>query len=282
MTRNYPTGILFLLLFSSCMVEKQGYYLSPHNANSNPYHPIPLKSDSIPSAFYVNLAYYIGRANDLGSDQVSVFQGGIHRSHNFGIFQAYYGANLSLGTYNISGFDNQYYSLGGGSPGTAFPYDTTSFHILDKGKFFGGYGIAAGINIVASSRRVEWRVLGLETSFQNEFGKYTAFRKDLPDSAADMNFRNTFTGTLGLYTDYSFTDRHRIISGFKFAAGMMINPNSNYLHVQDIKSANIFPVTYFSTTFHIAKDQVSAFIQLNLGTYADGFQCGISYRLGKK
>jgi hypothetical protein len=278
MIRNY-LPLLIISLFSSCIYERHGYYLSPNNANANPYRPIPLKSDSIRSAYYANLVYSIGSANDKGFDQVSVAQISIHRGQNFGIFQAYYGGNLSLGTYKVSEFYNSHYRIGGGwfSP-IAIPYDTI-YHIAGNRQFFGGYGVSGGINLVIKSPRGEWRALGLETSIQNEFGNYSDFRKSLPDSAANIIFRKTLAATIGLYTDMIWKSRHNVIYGFKFAGGIMINPVNNYSRTE---ADHIFPLTYVSTTFHMTKDHYTGFTQINLGTYADNFQLGLSYRLGKK
>jgi hypothetical protein len=280
-----------ICLFSSCIEARQGYYLSPANANSDPYHPIPLKSDSVRSAFYTSLLYSIGSANDKGFDQVSVIQAGIHRSQNFGIFQAYYGVNISLGSYNIAGYYNSHYRYEGGLFGDyPVPVDTI-YHIPDKGEFFGVYGMSGGINVVINARdgRGEWRVLGFETSVQNEFGNYADFRKKLPDSATNIIFKKTLTATVGLYTDFIWKTRRGIVGGFKFAGGIMINPRTNYsrrltdnFYYGSTESNNIFPITYFSPTFHMSKSHYTGFIQLNFGTYADSFQFGLSYRLGKK
>jgi hypothetical protein len=291
MTRNNLTAILVICLFSSCMEARQGYYLSPGNANTNPYHPIPLTTDSIRNAIYASLVYSIGSANDRGFDQVSVIQAGLHRSQNFGCFQAYYGINLSLGSYNMAGYYNSHYHEEGGLFGGYPVPDDTIYHIPDKGEFFGMYGVTGGINVVIKARdgRGEWRALGIETSVQNEFGEYADFRKKLPDSAANVIFKNTVEATVGLYTDFIWKTPRGIVGGFKFAGGVMLNPTSNYIRsptdnytTGSSKLNNLFPITYFSPTFHMSKGHYTGFIQLNFGTYADSFQFGLSYRLGKK
>jgi hypothetical protein len=69
------------------------------------------------------------------------------------------------------------------------------------------------------------------------------------------------------------------------ALGMMVNPQSDYTEFKPLNStaaSDIFPLTYFSMSFHTTREPYSAFIQLNLGTYADNFQIGMSCRLGKK
>jgi hypothetical protein len=291
MIRNNFNAVMMICLFSGCIEARQGYYLSPANANSNPYHPIPLKSDSVRNAIYTNLVYTIGSANDQGFDQVSVIQAGAHRSQNFGCFQAYYGVNLSLGSYNIAGYYNAHYHEESGLFGGYPVPDDTIYHIHDKGEFFGTYGVSGGVNVVIKARdgRGEWRALGYETSVQNEFGNYAEFRKKLPDSAANIIFKNTLSATIGLYTDFIWKTPRGMVGGFKFAGGLMINPATNYIRkpTDDFinggsRSNDFFPITYFSSTFHMSKGHYTGFIQLNFGTYADSFQSGLSYRLGKK
>src|SRR5450432_3183904 len=104
--------------FSSCI--STAYFYSPANASSVPYHAIPLKSDSLKGATYASSFFTLGGANDGWRDGVYAFQGRIHRSNNFGNFQAYHGANLSLGTYHIAEYDNVEHPY--------YPYDTLSYH----------------------------------------------------------------------------------------------------------------------------------------------------------
>ena len=284
MTGNYLTGLLCIALLNSCIEGRQGYFLSPNNSNSIPYHPMPLHSDSIHNAMYINGGYYIGNANYFGFDQVSVGQLSIQRSNNFGIFQAYYSANINLGAYNITDFYNCHYRYTGGWFSSIPVAEDTIYHIPGQGKFFGSYGLSGGINIVDASDRHEWRALGIETTIQNEFGNYSDLRKSLPDSAANVIFRKTLTVTLGLYTDIIWKSRHQMVFGLKFSGGLMLNSKSNYSQmITDIKATqNIFPLTYFSPCFHVTREKITGFVQLNFGSYADGFQAGFSYRLSKK
>ncbi|HEY8734469.1 MAG TPA: hypothetical protein VIL90_07895 [Puia sp.] len=84
---------------------------------------------------------------------------------------------------------------------------------------------------------------------------------------------------MGLYTDMIWKSRHHVVYGFKFAGGLILNSQSSY---SKMEAKNIFPLTYFSPTFHMTKKNLTAFIQLNFGTYADSFQIGLNYKLGKK
>jgi hypothetical protein len=270
-------------LCCSCGPERQGYLLSPLNASSNTYRVIPMKMDSLKFAIYVNGIFSSGSANDQAADHVTMFQGSLHRSNNFGIFQAYYGANLSLGSYYVEDYYNLNHNFNGGN---GYPYlMDSSNHIPGSHNFFGSYGISGGIDIVATHQHVrkyrhsEWRILGLETSLQREFGTYSDMRGKLPDTAANIIFRKQFSAYLGLNSEWLWTNRDRIEFGFKLAAGMDLNPGSNY---SNYYALSILPLYSFSVAFHVKKDRYTGFIQTNFGTYADNIQFGLSYRLRRK
>ena len=274
------SGCFVISLFSSCCY-RQGIYLSPQNANSNPYHSIPMKFDSLRSAIYVNAVFSNGSANDQAADQVTAFQGSVHRSSNFSIFQAYYGANLTLGSYNVSDYQNSSDFYGG--YGGSLINDSLNY-IHHSSYFFGSYGISGGINIVTTHQHIrkyrhsEWRILGLETSLQKEFGKYSDFRDQLPDTAANIIFRKHFSAYLGLYTEWLWTNKHKTELGFKMAVGTDLSPGSNYSHYL---APSILPLHCFSITYHVKKGHITGYIQTNFGSYADNIQFGLSYRLGK-
>ncbi len=269
----------FIISLFSCCVYRQEYFLSPQNANSNPYHAIPMKRDSLKSAMFVDAVFFNGAANESGADHVFGFQGSLHRSNNFNIFQAYYGANLSLGSYQVTDYYN--YGRGYGYPN----YYDTAIHIPGSGNFFGSCGVSGGINILVTHqhrreyRHSEWRILGLETSLQKEFGKYANWRDKLPDTAANIIYRRHFSAYLGLYTEWLWTNRHKTEFGFKIAVGEDLNPGSSYTSYY---SESILPLYCFSIAYHVTKYRYTGFMQTNFGTYATNFQIGLSYRLGKK
>jgi hypothetical protein len=242
-----------------------------------------MKIDSLKSAVYVAGIFSLGSANDRGADHVTMFEGTVHRSNNFGIFQAYYGTNLSLGSYYVDDYYNLNHNFNGGY-GSPYMLDSSN-HIPGSHKFFGSYGISGGINIVATHQHIrkyrhsEWRILGLETSLQKEFGSYSDMRDKLSDTATNIIFRKQFSAYLGLYTEWLWTNRDKVEFGFKLATGMDLSPGSNYTKYY---APSILPLYSFSMAFHVKKDRYTGFIQTNFGTYADNIQFGLSYRLGKK
>lgn len=245
MNLNRVIAFFILLPFASC-APRQGMYLSPLDSQAIPYHNIPFKSDSLKSAIYGSLVYTAGTANDKGADWIHAGQAYIYRSHNLGPVQAYYGMNITMGVYGVSDFYNSHYrpvplsQIQIGAPNET-PIDTF-YHIPAHKYSFGSYGISGGINGVKNMGRMEWRYLGFETTLQKEFGDYYTFRKNLPDTAANIIFKNNLTGTMGIYTESLWRNRYMTEFGFKFAVNMLINPQSNYTR---LNSYSIFPVSFF-------------------------------------
>ncbi|MEI9933854.1 MAG: hypothetical protein WDM71_03185 [Ferruginibacter sp.] len=94
---------------------------------------MPLKSDSVKSATFVGGNFYSGDANSQSSDYVFAFDGNISRSQQFGLFEAYYGADISLGNYKVATVDSYYNS------------PTVNAQIINSmagHKFFGGGGLS--------------------------------------------------------------------------------------------------------------------------------------------
>jgi hypothetical protein len=263
----YLTLSILLFLFSSCVTNS--YFTSPTNGNSVPYHTIPLKADSTKGATYASGLFTAGGANSGWRDGLYSFQGRIYRGENFGSFQAYYGANISIGNYHVSN-----YTL------YEHPYDTGRFQIPTSNQYYGTYGFNGGINTVIPfpKGRGEWRAIGIETSVIKEFGNYYNFRKALVDSSADVIFRNNITGTLGISTDIIGRSRGGTEFGYKAAVGFMLNPISDYTHVYNPGDVN--PILYASHTLHLTKQNVTGFLQFNISTYhAGSIQFGFSYKL---
>ncbi len=219
MYQKIAAAIPVYFLLQGCVITSQSYYLSPQNANSNPYHTIPMISDSIKGATYGSFVYTPGNANYQGSDRLWSLQTSIYRSNNFGRVQAYYGANITLGSYRVGEFYNIIYRYDPTIFGPVSNPIDTIYHIPPSYQTFGSYGVSGGLNYVIPFKKGEWRALGIETSLQNEFGNYAGFRNSLPDTAATVIFRKRFTGTIGLYTDLAWKDHHKNEWGFQACTG---------------------------------------------------------------
>jgi len=278
MRRPSFLNLLPLLIFlGGCIEPRHEYLLSPNNASTIPYQPIPMVSDSLPAGHYLNFWLGTGSANDQGVDNVSAFSLSYHRSHNLSSFQAFYGGGIRIGSYNMADYLKTKYNDSYGYPFTMPMYDTV-VHIPPANDFYGEFDIHGGINVVLPFDKGEWRPIGIEMAAEKEFGQYYQFRKNLPDTMADIIFKNNLTATLGIYTDIMGKTSRGIEFGYKVGYGIQLNSTGDFTKVQQ---SGFFPLTYLSQTFHLTDHRLTWFIQLNIGIYASSLQTGFSYRIGK-
>ena len=262
--------LLVLVCFTSSCAYQHAYFLSPLDINSHPYKNIPLHSDSTRSAFYAAMSFGEAYSNYQFRDHLFLFEGNIHRGQNFGHFQAYYGAGLTLGDYHVSNYSLNYV-IGAPFRDTTINYNTSS------DQSFGALGLTGGINYVVSlPRGGEWRAIGIETSLQKEFGSYLNFRKSMVDSNFDILAIYSLTKTIGVSTEFIWKRRSGTELGYKMALGGTIASPNNYLGDQRTD----MPL-YFSHTFHLTKGHITGYCQINFGDHTDSFQFGFNYRLGR-
>jgi hypothetical protein len=257
--------------FFSC-IGRQAYYVSPFNGINTPYHSVPMHSDSVKSASYFNASITAGGANEGETDPKYSLSTDLSRSHNFGIFQAYYAGGLTIGSYRIKPYD----STGNNS--------TVNYQIINQNRgtyFFGGGGFDGGINIVTGSENFEWRIFGLETSLRQEFGEFAKVRERMPDSAATVIVRNRFFGTLGLFTE--IVDRGRNGStGFKLGWGKVLGSDYNNFNLKDAYFAdNPLRFGYLILNAHTSKERWTYYLQANLAKKAGSLMLGMNYRISK-
>jgi hypothetical protein len=260
-----------LLSLSGCVTYN--YFLSPLNANQNPYQAIPLKSDSIKGATYATVVATVGGANDAFRDDQFSFRGSVHRSNTFGNLHVFYGGSLAFGSYDAKGSDFN-------SPSYSGNNTTVSVNVPGQNMFFGAASMTGGMNIVITTPGGgEWRVIGLETSVNREFGDYLAFRKNLPDSFNYVIDRNAWTGTLGFTTEIIGKQKSGGSFGYKFAFGFGFNRFSNYNQYPNNYSTSM-PV-YATHTLHFTRGKWTGFGQFNVGYKAFSLQFGAAIMLGK-
>lgn len=271
------TGILLaVLLLTGCV--RQNYYLSPFQSNSNTYHVMPLKSDHVSSASYLHGGIAIGGANDY-RDDVFTFTSEYYRAHSFGVFEAYYGANFSLGYYNVQ----NYFNSPIGSLRDSFVVKT--INDMTGEKLFGGYGAKGGIALVVpyTQRGGEWRILGFEINMQNEFGQYLKFRRHLPDSVAQANTNASFFPTFAFSTEAVARLRHSALSYKISIGGCFRNGNINYKPNPNHFGQTLDGPGFFSQTINYTRDRGwSIYYQGTFASHAAFFQLGFIKQLKSK
>jgi hypothetical protein len=284
--RKKRTAFLLLactLVLTGCYVNRQAVYVSPFNGNSNTYHTLPLRADSLASALFVNAAYASGSVNYTqgtdklsnnapGSDYVHSFQLSVYRTHNLGSFELYYGLTGSLGNYTLNKFDSL-----GNDP-------SVNYQLINQNagkKFFGGYGASGGLDLVIPfSDGGEWRVIGFETTFTHEFGDYLQFRKQFPDSAATYIARSNFYGTIGGFTEFIWGRYSHF--GIRLEKGAVMGSAYNNLQILDASSGATLKYHYFSLTFSEMMERWTLYFQVNTATKAGFLQGGINFRVTEK
>ena len=266
-------SVVILSLFAKCTTSN--YYLNSLNGNHHYYHSIPLKSDSIVSALYFGSSIDLGAANY--SDGVKSFGANIYRTHSFGIIQAYYEAGVTIGRYNVIKKRPDPYGS----------RDTTrinTYNNMTGPKFFGGYGFDGGLNIVVPVGRKgsEWRIIGFETSLQEEFGNYLKFRKNLPDSVSIINMKSSFFPTIGFSTEIVCKVFNTSI-GYRISIGTSLKKeNENKFGLRGILTADGHNPFYFIQTYHYTYQNWTLYGQLNIASYSIFLQGGFNYKLGTK
>jgi hypothetical protein len=290
MNRTFTLQLFSVLIVFSGCASRKAYFLSPLSSNSNTYYAKPLLADSVKSAIYVTAIYTNGdmnpgydHANTINtdgsenydsktvSDKLHNFQLSFHRSHIINnYFQAYYGANVSAGTYNVNRYD---------SVNTDHRVNVPLINGQAGTKHFGGGSLAGGINRVAKFKNgSEWRFFGIEGNIGKEWGDYYKFRKNLPDSAANGVTKNNTFGSIGFTSEVVFKKGNNNF-GFKIALGSSFFQTVDE-GVSDLRTIYVVPL-YFAYTMQYSRPKFTLFIQLNQASHASSAQFGASYKLSR-
>jgi hypothetical protein len=276
MKRSFFLFGIVVILLTGCGPQ-YAYFQSPFHANTSGYKTIPLQKDSVRSAIYASGIVSATGVNYRQRDGVYAFHGSIYRSHSTRHFQGYYGLTGSLGAYQVNEYKPQHPDSRGFFKNYNYNLNDSLINTMAGGKFFGGWGATGGFNFVAPFHKSEWRFLGVEAAWQQEFGSYLSFRNKLPDTAANLNSRFSNNLTLGLNSEIVFYRKYGS-GGFKFSFIWFTHPLT--LYDKDRKSRSTRS-GYEAITFHRTHKHVTGFMQIHWGNYAFGTQLGMNYRLGR-
>jgi len=259
------------IAFSSCIIERPTYYVSPLNGNNTLYHAMLLQKDSISKATYASASLYLGNANTNQTDKVFNFQGSVYQARQFGIFEAYYGADAFAGNYKVTAFDTATYNSS---------IDWKALNAMAGNKLYTGIGLAGGMNIVHTTRHGEWRIIGAELASHQDFGAYYDFRKKLPANAANLIVRSGNFTTIGLNTETVRKTKQGAYS-LKFAYGFVLGRSYNNVQALNFTTQIVEPIryNYATLTFQYTYQRWTGYIQNGGGSYAMGYQFGAIYRL---
>lgn len=226
---------------------------------------MPLHSEGTAAASYAGFHAAVGTANERGQDQTYSFGTSFHRSHNFSYFQATYGANVVAGDYKVNRYHVIHDSLGGN---TYRNFNAAKINERAGHKFFGAYGVSGSVNVVVPFDNTEWRVLGVELAWNQEFGKYLDFRKNMPAGTATMIDRDKNYFVWGFFTEFLGRVGNDNRLGYKLA---MSGTNRKLYDEWNVSSPNLDYVqsACLSQTLHFTVDnKLTVAVQANIGTYA--------------
>jgi hypothetical protein len=270
MKQNVTAFLIASFLLQGCY--HYAYYVSPFDSNNSTYHTIPLRSDSVTSALFISGSLISGMANEQGEgdgDGVYDFHTNIYRTHNLGFLELFYGLDLTLGNYSISKYD---------SVGNSY---TVNYRIINKNagnKFFGGIGLNAGFDFAIPLGRSEWRI-GMDISGHNEFGSYSKFRNQLPDSAATFIVRDPSLVTISFTSEFAFRTRHGSW-GFKLMSGKVLNASYEQVYESLFQESHSFYNSSF--TFQYSYEKYTAYFMESASPLSFSIQLGCNYRISKK
>ncbi|MGN6639220.1 MAG: hypothetical protein ACTHJ8_09940 [Mucilaginibacter sp.] len=185
------------------------------------YQPKPTSFDTAKTANYFSagLDYYTDPTwqNMLVSAQFNLSRG--HVFHN---------VNLAYGVFGVLGD----YDKGSSSS------DLPAEKFTDK--FFGAVGARASANLFTTYDRMDFRYLGVEAAYSDEFGDYANFRKSVSNQPAYHIDPRTQLVTVGLTSEVIFHNEHNINiqNGIRFFIGRTLGDNSfnqQYLGHNDIE-----------------------------------------------
>lgn len=266
-----------LALFCSillCSCFRQAYYVSPFNGMTAPYRTIPLHTDSMKAASYLNLQLFTGESNQQGRDRKQAVSLDFSRSHNFGVFQAYYGLGFTAGNYHAVGMD---------TATTGFGLYYGSLSPKRSNYFFGGAGADAGANVVAPFNGGEWRIFGVEASVRQEFGDYVGARKAVPDSHGAVVIPDKFFGSSGVYSEVLVDAGSGSFVGLRLSEGRAFGHKYHNLDVsRDTAFGNAsVRFNYFNLNLHYTHERFTAYVQFGTAGKSDHVLAGVNYRLGR-
>jgi hypothetical protein len=269
MKKNVTVFLIAGFLLQSCY--RYAYYVSPFDANNNTYHTVPLRSDSLPSAWFVNGTFFSGSSNEQGNgDRVLDFHTNIYRTNNIGFLELYYGLDFTLGDYSVSKYD---------STGNSYTVNYQDINKIAGNKFFAGIGLNGGFDFAIPLGRSEWRIIGLEISGHNEFGNYLKFRNQIPDSAVTFILRDPSLVTISWTSEFAFKAKYGSW-GFKLTNGKVLNAAYKQVYQSLYQESHSYYNSSF--VFEFTNERFTAYIMDTASPLTLGILFGLNYRITKK
>lgn len=256
-----------IIFLPGCITSS--YYISPMYGSSMSYRTMPLQKDTVKSALYLNSALTYGGTNEDVRDVVYSLQTNIYNVHRFSFFKAWYGAGITLGNYKVHSYSSATYAN----------FDVAAVNRLAGNKFFGSTNFNGGLVIVIPMKSgSEFRVAGVSASLQNEFGDYLRFRKTLEEDTIKITglAANRALGTIGISSEVALKTKS---GAFSIQYAWNILTGKNYSNTDYLNIAPKKRYSYLSGTLALTVNNITGYLQSNLGTRLLNLQTGVNYRI---
>ena len=250
---------LTLLLITGCgPTMRTVHYGVANSGSASKYLTKPIYKDTADNkkaATYVSGQYFTNFGEGYYSDEFSRFGDFlIHRVHSEKHHNISYGILGYMGKYHVN--------------------ELTDFK-GDK-SFYGG-GVTGGFNVRLPIKRIEWRILGLQSTLLYEDGQYSAFRREAEDA------EELFSGDEQVLFNNMHPDN--LIVNARISTELIINLDKTSLGFY-ISAGNTWGIPgekHFimtgSLNMLLNKTNTTFFMQTIVSSHTGCFSIGISQRL---
>jgi hypothetical protein len=229
--------LTFTLLLFICSCGSRRVYTTGSYGSIKSYTQKPKYSGQKETATYVSGDLSFGKHSQDGGafdDAKTIATANIYRSTTGKFYNFYYGLGASLGTYKFKeGYENL---------------------VMDEEKkSFYNINFKSGINYTYTRPKVDWRFLGVELAYLNEFGPYQDKLSELISNHDGeliiANQKAMFT--YQLYSEYVFKMSHDSAFTFGFYFGDLLNYKDTELYSGTTGFSGItFGLTFNKCTIH--------------------------------
>ncbi|WP_184546433.1 hypothetical protein [Mucilaginibacter sp. FT3.2] len=211
----YLPVMLLALVISSC---SDHVYAPALRLADIAYMPKPLATDSAKAANYVSGGFGIAKSAHY-NDVLTSGQLNLSRANTFNHI------NLAYGVFGVAGnyHNNEL------APGDRYYFNN---------KFFGVAGGRLSANYFIHRGSFDFRIIGFEAAYSNEFGNYSSFRKAIGNQDNYHADSRTDLFSMGATTEIVFRNRHNYQFGLRGFIGGTFGSNSIYNRYTDGHALN--------------------------------------------
>lgn len=228
--------------------------------------------DSIKNRLYGTASLNTSSTNNELRDQNTIVHMELYNTHRFNKLQVWYGGGINAGLYYVGPNDDSSY--------TYFQY----FDERRGSKLYSGFTAQAGLTYTLQiNRKTEWRIIGLQATFQREYGDYLRFRKLIQEDQIWVNglavspwlLTVSFSSELCWKTEHGslfYMNQVNLLTGKDYKYNKTHNPLNPNARVGG-------RYYYYTNTFGYKAKNTTYFLEGYIGKRLIGLQLGLDIPL---